>query len=103
MTTRTRRRMTILKRSCPLGGCSRSAKTGAVTDPIDELRAIVAGTPPAPAALGGYLSKVRERAYTVTDAEVSALTEQVDEDVIFEQTVAAAIGEGLRRLDRASE
>jgi hypothetical protein len=64
---------------------------------------MVAATPPAPDALAGYLAKVRERAYTVTDGEVSALTEQVDEDVIFEQTVAAAIGEGLRRLDRANE
>ena len=27
----------------------------------------------------------------------------LSEDEIFEQTVAAAIGEGLRRLDRANE
>jgi len=74
-----------------------------VPAPIDELRAIVAATPPAPTELAGYLAKVRERAYTVTDGEVSALEEKVDEDVIFEQTVAAAIGEGLRRLDRANE
>ena len=72
-------------------------------DPIDELRAVVRATPPPPGELAGYLTKVRKRAYAVTDGEVSALKEQIDEDVIFEQTVAAAIGEGLRRLDRANE
>jgi alkylhydroperoxidase family enzyme len=51
-----------------------------------------------------YLAKVHERAYTVTDAEVEALKAAgVDEDTIFEQTVAAAIAEGLRRLDAATE
>jgi hypothetical protein len=74
-----------------------------VTDPIDELRETVAATPPAPAEMAGYLEKVRERAYTVTDGDVEALKGRLDEDVIFEQTVAAAIGEGLRRLDRARE
>jgi hypothetical protein len=74
-----------------------------VADPIDELRDIVAAAAPAPAELGDYLAKVRERAYTVTDQDVESLKEHVDEDVIFEQTVAAAIGEGLRRLDRARE
>jgi hypothetical protein len=74
-----------------------------VTDPIEELRETAAATPPPPPELAGYLDKVRERAYTVTDGEVEALKSRVDEDVIFEQTVAAAIGEGLRRLDRARE
>jgi hypothetical protein len=74
-----------------------------VSDPIDGLRTIVAATPPAPGELAAYLTKVREQAYTVTDGDVSSLKEQFDEDVIFEQTVAAAIGEGLRRLDRATE
>jgi alkylhydroperoxidase family enzyme len=45
---------------------------------------------------------VRAKAYTVTDADVDALREAgLSEDEIFEQTVAAAIGEGLRRLDAA--
>jgi hypothetical protein len=74
-----------------------------VTDPIEELRAIAAAMPPAPSELAGYVAKVKERAYTITDADVSALGADIDEDVIFEQTVAAAIGEGLRRLDRAKE
>ena len=52
--------------------------------------------------LAGYLKKVRERAYTVTDAEVEALTASgLTEDEIFEHTVAAALGEGIRRLDAA--
>jgi hypothetical protein len=72
-----------------------------VADPIDELREIVAATSDPPDELAAYLTKVRERAYTVTNGDVAALKEHVDEDVIFEQTVAAAIGEGLRRLDRA--
>ena len=50
-----------------------------------------------------YLAKVRECAYRVTDADVQALKGAgFSEDAIFEQTVAAAIGEGLRRLDAAS-
>ena len=74
-----------------------------MADPIDELREIVAATSDPPDELAGYLTKVRERAYTVTDGDVAALKEHVDEDVIFEQTVAAAIGEGLHRLDRARQ
>jgi regulator of protease activity HflC (stomatin/prohibitin superfamily) len=70
-----------------------------VDDPIEELRANADAVPPAPEAMAGYLAKVRDRAYTVTDADVPDL----DEDVVFEQTVAAAIREGLRRLDRARE
>ncbi len=39
---------------------------------------------------------------TVTDAEVEALKEDgIAEDVIFEQTVAVAVREGLRRLAAA--
>ena len=75
-----------------------------MTEPVDSLRATVASMPPAPEAMAGYLRKVHERAYTVTDADVDALKAAgISEDVIFEQTVAAAIGEGLRRLDRADE
>ena len=47
---------------------------------------------------------MRERAYTVTDADVEVLKGAgLSEDEIFEQTVAAAIGQGLRRLDKAME
>ena len=72
--------------------------------PIDELRRIAAETPPAPSTMASYLDKVRTRAYTVTDADVESLKERgATEDEIFAHTVAAAIGEGLRRLDRARE
>jgi alkylhydroperoxidase family enzyme len=75
-----------------------------MTDPIAALRAAAGSVPPAPAAMSGYLAKVRDRAYTVSDGDVDALREQgLTEDEIFEQTVAVAIGEGLRRLDRARE
>jgi alkylhydroperoxidase family enzyme len=69
---------------------------------LDELRAVVTGTADAPPELDGYLAKVRDRAYTVTDADVEALkADGVSEDAIFEQTVVVAIGEGLRRFDAA--
>jgi len=73
-----------------------------VSESIEELRAVVAAAAPEPLALAPYLEKVRSRAYTVTDADVSALIAAgVSEDEIFEQTVATAIGEGLHRLDAA--
>ncbi len=69
---------------------------------IDELRAVVAATAPAPPELAAYLEKVHGAAYTITDADIDALTAAgVSEDAIFEQTVAAAISEGLRRFDAA--
>jgi alkylhydroperoxidase family enzyme len=75
-----------------------------VTDPLQQLRDNVAATPPAPEAMASYLTKVRERAYTVTDADVEVLKAAgLTEDQIFEQTVAAAIGQGLRRLDKAMD
>jgi len=39
-----------------------------VSEPIDQLRATVAAVPPPLDAMAGYLRKVHERAYTVTDA-----------------------------------
>jgi len=71
---------------------------------LDQLRSNAASVPPAPAAAATYLDKVRTRAYTVTDRDVEALKEAgLSEDEIFEQTVAVAIGEGLRRLDIARQ
>jgi alkylhydroperoxidase family enzyme len=73
-----------------------------VTGPIEELRELAAAAPAPPAAMDDYLAKVRERAYTVVDEDVDALKEAgLSEDEIFESTVAIALGEGLRRLDRA--
>jgi alkylhydroperoxidase family enzyme len=59
--------------------------------------------PAAPGAMGAYLAKVHTAAHTVADADVDALKAAgVSEDEIFEQTVAAAISEGFRRLDAAN-
>jgi alkylhydroperoxidase family enzyme len=75
-----------------------------MADPIDELRNVMTAVAPAPPEMAAYLEKVRERAYTVVDRDIEALTESgFSEDEIFEQTVAVAIAEGLRRLDRAAE
>jgi alkylhydroperoxidase family enzyme len=75
-----------------------------VTEPLDELRAVVERTPLAPPAMADYLAKVHDRAYTITDADVESLKAAgCSEDEIFEQTVSVAISEGLRRLDAAAE
>ncbi|HEU5244391.1 MAG TPA: hypothetical protein VFU33_08315 [Gaiellaceae bacterium] len=75
-----------------------------MVDPLVQLRRVVRDTRPAASEMSNYLAKVRERAYAVTDQDVEALKEVgVSEDEIFEQTVAVAIAEGLRRLDRAAE
>jgi alkylhydroperoxidase family enzyme len=74
-----------------------------VSDHLDALRANVASTAPPAPSLAPYLEKVRANAYKVTDADVEQLRAAgLTEDEIFEQTVAAAISEGLRRLDKAS-
>ena len=68
--------------------------------PLDQLREAVGGIPPAPAPMAAYLEKVRTDAFRVVDEDVDALRAAgYSEDEIFEQTVAAAAGEGLRRLD----
>jgi hypothetical protein len=75
-----------------------------VEESIDELRAMVGAAAPARPELARYLAQVRQCAYTITDADVDALKDVgVPEDEIFEQTVATAVGEGLRRLDAARE
>ncbi len=75
-----------------------------MAEPIAELREVVAQSPPAPAEMHVYLSKVRDRAYAVVDRDIEELKEAgFSEDEIFEQTVALAIAEGLRRLDRSAE
>ena len=75
-----------------------------MSEAIDQLRATVASAPTAPEAMADYLRKVHERAYTVVDGDVESMKAAgLSEDEIFEQTVAAAISEGLRRLDRVNE
>jgi alkylhydroperoxidase family enzyme len=74
-----------------------------MSEHLEALRANVSSTPPAPPEMSAYLEKVRLHAYKVTDADVDALKAGgLTEDEIFEQTVAAAISEGLRRLDAAA-
>jgi len=56
---------------------------------------------PAPAPFASYVDKVAQHAYKVTDADVAALkTTGRSEDVVFEVTVAAALGAALGRLER---
>lgn len=73
-------------------------------DPLDELRELAADPAPAPPQMAAYLELVRARAYTITDSDVDELKAAgISEDEIFERTVAVALVEGLRRLDRAEE
>jgi hypothetical protein len=73
-------------------------------DWLAELRAIPGRIAPPPEAMRPYLDKVRERAYSMTDADVEGLRlAGCTEDEIFEQTVAVAIGQGFRRLDAGLE
>ena len=74
-----------------------------MSEHLDALRANVANTATPAPELAPYLAKVRAHAYKVTDADVEALKAAgLTEDEIFEHTVAAAISEGLHRLDAAS-
>jgi hypothetical protein len=75
-----------------------------MSEEIAALRTIVAEMPPAAEAMAPYLAKVRECAYSVTDADVEQLkADGFSEDEIFEQTVAVAITQGLRRYDAAMD
>ena len=67
---------------------------------LRELEAAVAAVPPPRAELAPYLEQVRTRAYAITDGDVEELKRAgLSDDEIFEQTVAAAVAEGLRRLE----
>jgi alkylhydroperoxidase family enzyme len=88
----------------PQGTCSGHLHWRAMSDEIAELRRIAAAMPPAPEAMAPYLAKVRDHAYKVADEDVDALRAHgFAEDEIFEQTVAVAIAQGLRRYDAAME
>ena len=67
---------------------------------IERLRESALAERPAPPEFASYIEKVRLHAYKVTDADVQALKDAgYSDDEIFEQTVAAAVGAGLARLD----
>lgn len=52
-----------------------------------------------PPALAEYIDKVARHAYKITDEDVEALKRAgLSEDEIFEATVSAALGAGLKRL-----
>jgi hypothetical protein len=51
--------------------------------------------------MAAYLDDVRKRAHAIGDETVATLRDEFTDDTIFEQTVAAAVDEGLRRLDAA--
>ena len=71
-----------------------------MTTPLEELRNAVAALPPAPPAMAPYLDRVRTEAHAIADEDVEDLKAAgCSEDEIFEQTVAVAVREGLRRLE----
>lgn len=60
------------------------------------------GTEGLPAAAAAVIEKVRKHAYKVTDEDIAALEAAgLDEERIFELTIAAALGVSKRRLDAA--
>ena len=68
---------------------------------IADLRTAAQPDRPAQPAFAAYLEKVRNAAYTVTDADVQALKDAgYSDDEIFEQTISAAVAAGLHRLER---
>lgn len=78
---------------------------GSGTVAREDRRAVAEGGLPAGAGhdepLARYLAKVRRQAYTVTDDDVAALLAAGHgEEQLFELTVAAAVGESLRVLER---
>jgi alkylhydroperoxidase family enzyme len=75
---------------------------GDLRDTVEKLGLAARPSQPAPAGMESYLEKVRRAAYLVTDEDVDELrTAGFSEDEIFEQTVSAAVSEGLVRLDAA--
>lgn len=71
-----------------------------MSTPLQELRDAIAALPPAPRAMAPYLDRVRTDAHAIADEDVEGLKAAgCSEDEIFEQTVAVAVREGLRRLD----
>jgi alkylhydroperoxidase family enzyme len=67
---------------------------------VDRLRSAALPSKAVPPAAEAFLAKVRTAAATITDADVAELARAgLDEETIFELTVQAALGEGLRRLE----
>ncbi len=73
--------------------------TGPGVASIDQRVAAAAGK--GEGALGDYARQVQQAAYKVTPEQLAALQQQHADDVLFEVTVAAALGEARRRHDAA--
>ena len=68
----------------------------------EQRRAAMLGTDESPAA--GYLEKVQQRPYAVTDDDLASLAQRgFTDDAVFELTLAAAFGRAaeIRRRGRA--
>jgi alkylhydroperoxidase family enzyme len=65
----------------------------------DVRRQVAAGLPPSELAV--LVTKVRDHAYKVTDADVDALRARYTEDQLFEVIIAAAVGAAEDRLNAA--
>ena len=77
----------------------RAVLTGPGELPPEVRRAAAAGGP-LPDEAQRYRDTIERHAYRVVDADVDALREAGwSDEAIFELTVAAALGAGLRRLD----
>jgi hypothetical protein len=67
---------------------------------LDLRAAAESAAPTGPADV--YLDKVRRESYRIVDGDIDALRAAgLTEDAIFELTVAAALGEATRILDRS--
>ena len=65
-----------------------------------ERQAAAEGTPSRP-ALAAYVNRVRAEAHRMTDQDVESLrAADLDDDQIFELTIAAALGAALHCLER---
>ena len=65
---------------------------------VERRRAAFDGVP-IEGDMGAFAEKVRHRAYTVTDKDIEALRRLgIEEDAIFELTIACALGEAYAQL-----
>lgn len=73
-----------------------------VSTPAQRQAAAGTGSQGLPVEAVPVIEKIRKHAYKVTDEDIAALAAAgLDEERIFELTIAAAIGVSKRRLDAA--
>ena len=86
-----------VRHAAAIAALRRAVLDGPGALPPETRRAIFGGAPPDD--LAAYLEKVERHAYRVTDGDVQTLTALGrSDDELFEATVSAALGAGLRRL-----